>query len=584
MVGLPGTIGSKGTPSVASRTQTLIGQCENLAQGGRAFVQQIQKMASMGLLDRRKMVDYVRIVSLFNQATGKDTSHGLLDLVYHLLTCMSAGEDGGSSLSQIELLHTIGGGIGEIGGKGVRAVPGSSAATPPELDDLACYIISRGGTGAESVFCSEAMKQLFISTDELTCTLKETGLTSVSVWASFTTPEGLATLHRAAAAVLLQRDTSQVEVQVECVTRTDLLVACTGTLTFHVSEKGESSLVLCLAVKQDASPRAVGAPAKPRSDALLPAGEKSPPSSQRRSSSRRSTHAAERQAVLASRREQALQQQAKEQLQQQQQRHERASKRRRLPPTEAAPVSPSSASPLHASSSSVCSTSSAASSTSTASSASLPASLAMPPATGTSSFSYRPPPHRPFPSSMRRKTSFPVSWSARGPLLPAGLLRLMDSGAAPEPLPMGLLPAGKEGFDASVDGERGRMEQGEQDGLSQGMVLARGLPEGVNYGRGGGEIFTLNRHESGRGGMAATAPETSSRTTAMEEEKVPHANEGEEEDDGLWAWADSIWEGAAPSLELGTDLAVSGAVGEGPGVSDVEDPSLWLMLDEGAME
>jgi hypothetical protein len=148
---------------------------------------------------------------------------------------------------------------------------------------------------------------------------------------------------------------------------------------------------------------------------------------------------------------------------------------------------------------------------------------------------------------------------------------------------MGLLPAGKEGFDASVDGERGPMKQGEQDGLSKGMVMTRGLPEGVNNGRGGGEIFSLNRRESGRGAMAA-APETSSKTTAMEEEKVPHANEGEEEDDGLWAWADSIWEGVAPSLELGTDLAMSGAVGEGPGVSDVEDPSLWLMLDEGAME
>jgi len=396
---------AKSAPMVASRTQALIDRSEILAHGGRAFVENVKTMAASGMLDRQKMIHWVRIVSLFNKATGKDTSHGLIDMIHNLLSDMRLTHE--ERLQQQEEEQCRG-----------DSRAHATDFKHPELDELACYIVSRGGHGAETMFCSEAMKQLFISTDELTMTVQETGLTSLSVWATFTTREGLATLNRAASTVFLQKGTEHVEVEVECLTRTGLLVVCAATVSFRVFGNGKSTLILTLTVKQDAPPRAVTSSFASRKHTVSENGaaEREAGIS---SSTRRTTYSSERLAALASKRKYGEEQKHRQLVQQQQQQEGR---RRRPRPLDETPPSSTttsiSPSPSTASFSSLTSTSTLSSSSSLPPS-SIPSSPFLP--------SSRPPPQRIAVSSKRRKIPSTVAWSQEGPPVPEAISRRLTT-------------------------------------------------------------------------------------------------------------------------------------------------------------
>ena len=620
---LPGLPVAKAPPVVASRTQTLIDRSESLAHGGRAFVEHVKEMAGSGMLDRQKMMDWVRIVSLFNKATGKDTSHGLLDMVHHLLSHMPLTDEERQQQQKGEQHRLYG---------RSRA----NATKPPELDELSCYMISRGGNGAETMFCSEAMKQLFISTDELKMTVQETGLTSISVWATFTTPEGLATLNRAASTVFLQKDTEQVEVELECLTRTGLLVACAGTVSFRVLESGESTLILSLTVKQDAPPRALASSSSSSSSSSRTNHAASEKGAGMSLSSRRTSYASERLAALASKREQQKQQQL---LQQQEE-----SRRRRPRPRDEAPV------PSSSSNSSLCSSASSTSSSSTTTSTSSSSTFSSIP-------SSRPPPQRTAISFKRRKIPSPVTWSQDGPPLPEALFqRLLTrskdlstmAGAwshdekekvfawtpTPEHLQklhqqqqqrqqqqqqyvqeylereqqgggkFGRMVVMREdgGEEQQHEWQRPQVPQQQQQQQQQqqravAMAPACLLPSALStlVSLPGMPVFASagnsNSGSSSSSSGASTEHDEDEEGMEQQQQQQQQHLKREDDEDDIWAWADSIWdgaEGAQPPLDLGTGLGV-GVVGVGMeggmeggmgAAGGVEDPSLWLMLDQ----
>ena len=600
---------------VASRTQALIDRREILAHGGRAFVESVKTMAVSGMLDRQKMVDWVRIVSLFNKATGKDTSHGLLDMVHHLLSDIPLAHE--ERLQQQEKEQYMSGGRAQ-----------ATDTRPPQLDDLACYMISRGGHGAETMFCSEAMKQLFISTDELTMTVQETGLTSISVWATFTTREGLATLNRAASTVFLQKGTDHVEVELECLTRTGLLVACAGTVSFRVCDNGESTLVLSLTVKQDASPRASASSSfSSRKHAVAEKGEAEGGAGMS-SRTRRTTYSSERLAALASKREYE-----EEQKQQQQQQQQQSRRRRPRSPDEAPLPSCTTSTSSSPSTSSSSSSTSASSFSSSSSSSSSP----VPP-------SSRPPPQRIAVSCKRRKTPSTVSWSHEGPPHPEAICGRLATCSTHLPLTteekwsndkkdkvfacaatleqqqqqqqqqqQHLKEVGRGDGEEEHNDWRGpwlpqqprQLHQQQQHQQEVALAPACLLPSAFSAlvslpGVPVPLIFTENSTAESSSSSSSSDASTEHEDEEQQQHQVQQQQQVQQlkkdgSEDDVWAWANSIWEEAdgmqQTPLDLGTGLE-AGVVGgggieggmqggaEGGVVGGVEDPSLWLMLEQ----
>lgn len=498
---------------VASRTKTLKKHLAKLATGGKAYVRRVQDMHARGLLDRGKAFNYVRVVCLFNKAMGKDTSHGIVDVVHQLLPHVPDNPPPPSCAIKSEDDRVDG---------GTRSW--ATAHKPAELDEeLGCYLISRGGQGAESVFCSEAMRLLFLSTDELALTLQETGLTSVSVWASFMTEKGMAKCTEALAAVFLQRDTEQLEVEeVDCVTRTGLTLTCDVTLSYRLQENGESTLVLSLAVKPDADPsRTLAPPCRSHPGAPLTVADKEAADAAAATSlSSRRTYASERLANLARKRQEEeeeaakVKEEAKEETEQR-----RRVVRRRDHSLEAAA---------------------------------------------------RPRAKRAAVSSKRRKVTPTVSWSQEGPPLPAAVAeRLTTRAPHLTTLAGGAWSRNKSGHIAF-----------------QPVVAKAPLPQPLKR-EWVQEEQEQTDEEKGpaaeawrptTGGMDATRllPFTSSSSASSSATSVDETDDDDKDDD-LFAWADAIWQGVSPDLGLEGSLGFAAATGGGV-LND--DPSVWLMLDQ----
>ena len=465
---------------------------------------------------------------------GVDVTHGMMDLFEHLLRQLPPTPQD-------------------------AAEPQHAAPYPVEETDI--YLKSLAGRGAEVVECSEAFRQLFMSTEEVVATVEKDHVTAVSCLAHVFSAEGLQSMYDAMAVVLFQKGgPSEVEIpHLECRTRLGLQVACRCLVSFRIHANRESTLMFVLTVKQEGecgsaalAPPSRGHPGRPTTRLVGAEEEK---------------------------------QQQPEQLGQEQE--------QKAPRRSHATTRLTSRKQEHERREAAVSASGASASSSSASSA--PLSDPRPPATAK---------RGPAPSRPREPAQ--VSWSAEGPpVLEAMYQRLITRsphlasvrggawcrdaatgaivwrGAGEPSEGPGAAGACPVAQDAAVTRLLGRPsafapqpEQAEaQDGQPIAPFVSFEEPGAVAVAGGGKQphVFPAAVAPASAAGApvlwSSSSGSTTSRSNSSTSSSVAAVSEDVSvNDDEVWAWADSLLEGG------------SGADGDG-GCALVTEPEVWMLLE-----